>query len=349
MSAARGQKPSEVHAKRLVELGAAIAESALDRGVPMTRASYERLLSDIAGAVGATRMLSYQPVPDGDGWGWEFASYWSVHAGGARELAALGDLLRARRVVWSFTPQAAPEIGQRNRVLSTREAPFRSYAPTLRALGDATGARANWSHALRVLLCDGPRVLACVGCLRDLPFDEHQRAALQALVPSLAQAHRVERATRERVFLSAGLEAALEIIAEPAFLLDRRGVIRHANRVGERWMARCQNAAERITAVARGASFDGVAHRLPDAGGAVVIMRTGGRRPSTRLRRARDAWDLTPRQVEVLGYLVDGQTNKEAAAHLRCTPSNVELHVTNILRRSGSANRAELVSKFWQL
>lgn len=66
-----------------------------------------------------------------------------------------------------------------------------------------------------------------------------------------------------------------------------------------------------------------------------------------RLRRAREACQLTRRQVEVLEPVVLGKTNKEIATALGLSEGTVEVHVTNLLRKLGTSNRAGLVALFW--
>lgn len=51
--------------------------------------------------------------------------------------------------------------------------------------------------------------------------------------------------------------------------------------------------------------------------------------------------DLTPREREVLGYLVQGSTNQEIATGLIISESTVRLHVSNILSKLGAGNRTE--------
>ncbi|HLL01047.1 MAG TPA: helix-turn-helix transcriptional regulator [Myxococcaceae bacterium] len=42
-----------------------------------------------------------------------------------------------------------------------------------------------------------------------------------------------------------------------------------------------------------------------------------------------------------------GKTNKEIAAALGLSEGTVEVHVTNLLRKLGTSNRAGLVALFW--
>ncbi|UJR83622.1 response regulator transcription factor [Sandaracinus amylolyticus] len=65
------------------------------------------------------------------------------------------------------------------------------------------------------------------------------------------------------------------------------------------------------------------------------------------LERAREVWALTPMQARVLEQVVRGASNKDVMAELGCAKSTVEAHVTALLRKSGCANRAELIACFW--
>ena len=50
---------------------------------------------------------------------------------------------------------------------------------------------------------------------------------------------------------------------------------------------------------------------------------------------------LTPREVEVLRLIAVGRSNREIAAELVVSVNTVLRHVTHILAKTGSANRAE--------
>ncbi|MBL7261185.1 response regulator transcription factor [Actinoplanes sp. LDG1-01] len=51
---------------------------------------------------------------------------------------------------------------------------------------------------------------------------------------------------------------------------------------------------------------------------------------------------LTSRENEVLGHVVAGRTNAEIAAELVLSEKTVSVHVSNMLRKTGAANRIEL-------
>jgi len=65
------------------------------------------------------------------------------------------------------------------------------------------------------------------------------------------------------------------------------------------------------------------------------------------VRRATHNWTLSPRQAEVLELLVTGASNRTIADSLKCAESTVEMHVTTLLKKSATAQRAELVARFW--
>jgi DNA-binding NarL/FixJ family response regulator len=54
---------------------------------------------------------------------------------------------------------------------------------------------------------------------------------------------------------------------------------------------------------------------------------------------------LTPREIEVLGALGNGMTNKEVARLLAISPNTVKFHIESLFRKLGVASRAEAVAK----
>lgn len=80
---------------------------------------------------------------------------------------------------------------------------------------------------------------------------------------------------------------------------------------------------------------------------AVMITRKHQRRETLdeRILRATRKYAFTPRESEVLLRLATGLSNKEIAANLGCGWRTVEVHVANILRKSGCSSRLELVAK----
>jgi DNA-binding CsgD family transcriptional regulator len=63
--------------------------------------------------------------------------------------------------------------------------------------------------------------------------------------------------------------------------------------------------------------------------------------PPTALAAAPPAWDLGPREAEVLGLLIAGQRNREIAVNLSISENTVKFHVAKIFRKLGVSSRAE--------
>ena len=56
------------------------------------------------------------------------------------------------------------------------------------------------------------------------------------------------------------------------------------------------------------------------------------------------AAELTPRQMEILGEMARGLTNKEIAAALSCSPESVKDRINAICTKLDAANRSEAIS-----
>jgi two-component system nitrate/nitrite response regulator NarL len=58
-------------------------------------------------------------------------------------------------------------------------------------------------------------------------------------------------------------------------------------------------------------------------------------------RSAAPLSDLTPRELEILSHVAEGQSNKMIARDLNITDGTVKLHVKAILRKLGVHSRVE--------
>lgn len=63
------------------------------------------------------------------------------------------------------------------------------------------------------------------------------------------------------------------------------------------------------------------------------------------LKQARERYGLTRREAQVLSLILQGLRAKDIAAELRISPMTVRDHFTSLLRKSGSRNRSEMLSK----
>ena len=57
--------------------------------------------------------------------------------------------------------------------------------------------------------------------------------------------------------------------------------------------------------------------------------------------------DLSPREAEITRLILQGKDNQNIASELSLALSTVKVHVHNVLKKAGQANRQELAKAFW--
>jgi DNA-binding CsgD family transcriptional regulator len=206
-------------------------------------------------------------------------------------------------------------------------------------------------HQPRALLCKGPTMLGWFGGLDPAAPTPRQRALLSMFVLPMRDRLDVENRLAEGPCAKRALEAMLDHLAAPAFVVDARGLIHHANLAGRAQLATSnRDLTAAIRAATRGdhreSRFELVPIRDGDAGGWIAIMKTSS--PDAHiaacLERSKTRWGLTPRQTEVLGHVTRGASNSTIATLLGCVERTVELHVTAIFDAAGVDSRAALVA-----
>ena len=90
--------------------------------------------------------------------------------------------------------------------------------------------------------------------------------------------------------------------------------------------------------VGRRSSKTGEADGVDAATNAAIVVRPGG---AAEVEIAR--LGLTKREVQIIGALVDGQTNKDIATTFGISEYTVKHHLTNVYDKLGVYNRVELV------
>jgi len=156
----------------------------------------------------------------------------------------------------------------------------------------------------------------------------------------------------EAPLLRAALEATMEILPAPAFLVDVKGALRHANTAGHVLLETDRATRAKLRDAVRGGLPTAQLTPVVGAGLAphfLVTLAPPADETGHRVALARERWSLTPRQAEVLARVAAGEPNKTIAARLGCEVKTVEVHVTALLRKSDSESRTGLLARLLTL
>jgi DNA-binding NarL/FixJ family response regulator len=144
------------------------------------------------------------------------------------------------------------------------------------------------------------------------------------------------------------LQAAIEEIPLPAFVVDSAGGLSMTNAGGHELCTRRPETSAAIAAALRSETNQLGLASCGRVDGPLGLQLLVAREASDiRARVAKEAsrrWALTPRQAQVLSELVLGRGNKDISRKLECSPKTIELHVSAILEAAGAASRSELLS-----
>jgi DNA-binding CsgD family transcriptional regulator len=244
-----------------------------------------------------------------------------------------------------------PEPEQRNRALRLHEVHL--HGPETTCVVERVWPEVGLGgyDQLRVLVCEGPALLAWIGGLREEPYTSRECDLLRALVPSLQRALPLHRRLLDAGILAAGLAQALEAMIAPAFVAHRDGRIDHANTAGVELAddpeidacGRLRDAIEGRETASFTAHLEapGVPERF------LVVLRERGSALELRLREAAKDWHATDRELHVLRWLVTGDSNKEIAVKLGRSEVSVERRITSLLHKAKCDGRARLIVRFW--
>ncbi|MEO6575300.1 MAG: helix-turn-helix transcriptional regulator [Polyangiaceae bacterium] len=255
---------------------------------------------------------------------------------------------------WGAYDPASPEPDQRNVVVTATAAQMKERrVPVAVELFPKIGL--DTLHQIRLLVCEGPSLLAWVGGWRAEPFGRKQAASLQAILPDLQRRFSTVRLLA-RGGRQAAFDAALDAIGRAAFLVSEGGHVLEANPAGAEILAREQRSLR--TELARAVSSRAVhprwrVTRVQSVGQGdewlIVAQPWTGERVARVIREATARWSLTPRQRDVLAELAEGSSNDGIAAALNIAVRTVEVHVTALLERAQVESRAELIVKLYRL
>jgi DNA-binding NarL/FixJ family response regulator len=320
--------------------------------------------------LGAPRSLAYGAAVGEEGAFLDFAEVSGFQGTAAEFRREMDQWIRTSSGRWALFNPTSPEPFQRDRVMAVGtltelartgrggmlEADRLGLPPAerdrvLENLARGTEILWRWrladDHQLRMLVCDGPALLAWVGVLQREPYTPRQlqryRAIASALRARLVAESRVQMAPVYR----AGLAAALEAIAGRAYLVAKSGRILHANAAGRSAFDRApRDVADQLAAAIRGAPGAEVTRIESQGGGAFFLVLLRDRAGlGARADTARARYGLTRRQAEVLACVLRGHTNRRIAVELGCSERTVEIHMSNLFKKVNVGSRAALVSR----
>lgn len=337
--------PTTSEARVSGELRALVREHRLD--APVLKALMEPLGRTLDLHIGFT----YRVTPTLESVGWELVNLVTYpRSEDYLVRREFGGFLRTSPTATGSYHPLRPEPTQRNRVI--RRAQISPTAATERLYHEVyTKAGVAGMDQIRVLLCDGPRLQAWLGGFRPAAFRNREHHLLGRLVPTLVERLRLEEALQAVDVMERGLEAALGLLGAPAFLIDQRAHVAVASESGIRLLdSDARGTRERLLSALRGRGDASVVpvRRAGEPAWHLVILSSPDAAVDERLARSARAWNLTPRQVEVLALIARGDANKTIADKLGCAPGTVELHVSAILAKARVESRAALVAALWK-
>ncbi|MFZ5442401.1 MAG: LuxR C-terminal-related transcriptional regulator [Myxococcota bacterium] len=281
-----------------------------------------------------------------------------VHIGGVGAVAATEYVrgLIGHRALTYDPLNVLPDDQNRVTTLDELVQLGRATPVTLEALRQFGRQLADVSVAaqVRALISEGKTLLGWVGGVDEDPdaFGADEKALLRALVPALRHRLVLEERLAQAPLRSATLDATLEALTEPAFVVTAAGMPVLMNAAGlALWETSRLDVETQLADAVRG---DGAHFRRSAITGNGVpqhwlLVRHASASREVELRHAHSvqAWGLTPREGDVLRLVADGRTNHAISRELGCAERTTELHVSRLLQKAGVSNRASLVALFW--
>jgi len=221
--------------------------------------------------------------------------------------------------------------------------------PAARSFFDKLGRRLEQT---RMVVCDGPVMLAWIGTLR--PTGERVnprvlRAVALGVRSRLRLALGIPRGVERATF-----EAMLDAYPGEAYVVRRGGRVEYASGLGATRLASSprdlqREIAEAVAHPARPSGFE--LHPLRGRGlTSFFLVTRASVAPSdleARLQHASSAWQLTPRHVAVLRRLALGDANKDIAVRLAISVRTVEAHLAAMMTLAKVESRLKLVARLW--
>ena len=295
--------------------------------------------------------------------GFELGPSWFCHEemAAARMRAVLDRWLREHNKPWGLFDFSRPPAAQRDRLVATP-----SLSGLLRGEGAPPGIDLRtvrdgfayavetlfrpirWDHPqARVLVCDGPRLLAWFGFVGFREFDHRQLALLRALAAPLKRRLLLEETLERATVAGCALEAVLALLPRAAFVISSCGRILYANAPAQVALQRDRSLATELSARNGPDPRRFEVTALPTAAVRhhLVILRSPPAALDTHIDVAARRWALTPRETEIVRQLARGASNRRIAAELECAEGTVQIHVSRVLAKAEVESRAELLAR----
>jgi DNA-binding NarL/FixJ family response regulator len=332
---------------RVQELSEQLDLIRLDRA-----SSLDDLLPEIRDVLAADSLLVLSPVQRPAGWDVERFHHVGFDVGSAFRRRFVSFLDTApKRFAWYDA--ARPEREQRNRVIDAIDIihPGEYEASQIyTAVMQPTGLHRH--RQPRVLVCDGPSLLAWFGAFHSERFTVRQQRLLAMFVPALRRRLRVERQMQVEPRARVILETVLETFGAPAFVLDARARILESSRAGR---ALIELARDDVATALRDALAGRpnrmaieltpiVARGTPVCWLAIVRAGSAEARIANAVAQAVARWALTTRQRAVLELVLRGHSTTTIAAELAVSERAIQHHLTALYDRIGVDSRTALIA-----
>lgn len=145
----------------------------------------------------------------------------------------------------------------------------------------------------------------------------------------------------------AALDAALEAVGAPTFLVRAPATVLRSNASGTALLAADPAGVDSGLREASGGPRAPRRFTVREAGHFLAVFPDARRDAVARAPALAGRWRLTPRQTAVLALVAEGSTNRVVAQRLGCSEKTVELHVSALLSKARCATRSQLVAAFW--
>jgi DNA-binding CsgD family transcriptional regulator len=319
---------------------------ALETWTPDDRPVMTWLLAELRELMGASFVGAYRPLATDQGWSLEF-----MHGAGASavsQVRAFQDWvlrMKSSTLFLTYNPYAV-EVRQRNTVLLPSDFPRALYERFQGPVYQAVGTPGH--QQVRILVCDGPRLLSWLGATREESFTPREVGVLRHLARPLEERLRWERQLRPPWHGTLAMEASLEALGRPAFVVGPRNTVELANEPGRALLDTDTRAVLASIRQSERQRSNGafMITRLTAPGWPpylLAIARPREPASSSYAALAQRRWGLTARQTAVLELVLGGASNKEIATQSSCAEVTVENHITAIYRRSGARSRTDVV------